>query len=87
MTTEDIALKLADFLVESCPTNFDKNTLPRDQSLLSLQILDSFGILNLITFVESTWQIEIPTTEITIENFDTVNGVASLIESKTGANA
>lgn len=82
MSNDDIALEISNFIVNNFPTNFDKETLPRDTSMMSLQILDSFGILNLLFFVESNWNIEVTTTEVTVENFDTVDGIANFVISK-----
>tara|TARA_Y100001968_G_C19445610_1_gene765226 strand:- start:1602 stop:1841 length:240 start_codon:yes stop_codon:yes gene_type:complete len=56
--------------------------IPLDSSLLIEGILDSFGIIELVEFVESDWQINIEDSEFSIENFGSVNKILEFIARK-----
>lgn len=68
--------------------------VPLDESLVDLEILDSFGIVELATWVESEFKITIADDEIVRENFGSISriagfalrkqGIASGIESQSG---
>ena len=50
-----------------------------DTPLFSSGIIDSFGVLELISFLEDTFEIEIDTTQYDISAFDTVRKIAALV--------
>lgn len=50
-----------------------------DTSLFSSGIIDSFGVLELIAFLEDAFQIEIDTTQRNLSEFDTVAKIAALV--------
>jgi acyl carrier protein len=51
-------------------------------SFLGEGIIDSMGVLNLVAFVEATFQISVPTEEIIPENFDSVQRLADYVRRK-----
>lgn len=53
-----------------------------DDSFLQEGIIDSVGVLELVLFVEETFDVTVPDHEITPDNFDTVNKLADYIRSK-----
>lgn len=56
-----------------------------DESLLDSGLLDSASILELVTFLESRFGIEIPDEELIPQNFDTINAIDTLVSTKTSA--
>ena len=56
-------------------------TLHDEDNLLLDGMIDSLGILRLVAFVEQTFQIQIPYEDITIENFNTVNSLATYLQT------
>jgi acyl carrier protein len=53
-----------------------------DDSFLQEGIIDSIGVLELVLFVEETFDLTVPDHEITPDNFDSVNKLADYIRSK-----
>jgi len=53
-----------------------------NQSLLSSGILDSLGILRLISFLEDQFSLTVEDSEVVPENFDTIGAMKMLIERK-----
>ena len=61
------------------PSRFDRETLPRDESLLELEVLDSAGVIEFVVFAEATWGIEISDDDITKERMGSLNKMAALV--------
>ena len=59
-----------------------KGSLRDNDSLFENNIIDSFGILELISFIEKKFSVSINPSEVTIENFDSLDKIVKLIEGK-----
>lgn len=53
-----------------------------DEDLLLSGLVDSLGVVRLIDFLEEESGVSIPPGEITIENFGTVNAMATYLSAK-----
>lgn len=60
--------------------------LDNDASLLELGIVDSVGVMELVLFVEETFELDIEDNEILPENFDSISQLSSYIQSKLNAS-
>jgi acyl carrier protein len=58
-----------------------------DASFMELHLVDSTGFLELISFVERTFEIRLNDSEMVPENLDSLNGIARFVESKIAAGA
>jgi D-alanine--poly(phosphoribitol) ligase subunit 2 len=56
--------------------------VPPDQSLFDEGILDSLGVLQLISFIEDRFGVKVEDTEIERENFETLNAMNALLARK-----
>lgn len=56
--------------------------LPDDTSFLEEGIVDSTGVLELVMFVEETFNVTVEDEEIMPENFDSVSRLAAYIHRK-----
>jgi acyl carrier protein len=79
----DITSTLVDYILSHHPSRFDRETLPRDESLLDLEVLDSAGVIEFIVFAETTWEIEISDEDITKERMGSLNKMAELVREYT----
>lgn len=77
--------RIRNFLAENFTLSDDGFTLGDDASLLEAGIVDSTGVLEVIMFVEETFEIEVADDEIVPDNFDSVEKMVAYIESKMGA--
>ena len=82
-TNQSIRETIVAYVLENHISNYNADTLPLDQSLFELDVLDSMGIIELIAFIESTWSIVIEDTEITSEEMGSINKMIALIDKKT----
>ena len=72
---------IKDFIVN----NFlfgDSGNLKNDTDLFLESIVDSTGILELISYIEITFQIKVNDEEIIQENFSSISSINSYIQSK-----
>ena len=53
-----------------------------DESLISSGLIDSFSLMDLALFVEDTYGVRIEDTELNADKFDSLNQLATLIESR-----
>jgi acyl carrier protein len=85
MQHKDIVSELLNYIYTTNPFAEERKPLPLDESLYELGILDSFGVIELVTFIENQWSIQILDSEITKEKFGGINRMARLIAEKTAA--
>jgi len=64
----------------------DGVNLKDDTSFLESGIIDSTGILELITFLEETYGIQIEDEELVPENMDSLQNVARFVARKVGVS-
>ena len=57
-----------------------RGALGPDDPLFSSGIVDSFGVLELIAFLEDTFHIVIDPSRYELTEFDTINKIAALVE-------
>ena len=56
--------------------------LERDTSFLDKGIVDSTGMLELVEFLESTYEVELVDEDMVPENLDSIERVAAFLERK-----
>lgn len=85
MADEEIVTEILDYLQEASPAAVDRSKIPLDESLYEIGILDSFGVVEMVDFIEKKWAIRILDTEITLERFGSIHKMARLIRGKIDA--
>lgn len=81
---EKIAYSLKRFIRENFL--FGKEiTFDDDASFLEMGIIDSTGVLELVTFLEENFSIRIGDEELLPENLDSVNRITHFVEKKCHA--
>ena len=75
----EIEGKLKAYLEENHVSDHDVGL---DEGLLDSGLIDSAGIFDLVTFIESTFGVEISDEEIVPEHFDTIRAIAAFVDSK-----
>jgi acyl carrier protein len=83
----DIEHALVRYVLDNHASAYDYASLPRDQSLLEVGVVDSYGVVELISFLESNWNIEIADAEITKENLGSIHKMTSFVAARLHALA
>ena len=82
----DLKQQIREFIVE----NFlfgEANGLEEETSFLENGIIDSTGILELVTYLEDTFGIEVEDEELVPENLDSIANVVKYLTTKQASAA
>lgn len=81
MTTTEIKEKIRAFI-----SRFIKvNQLKDDHDIFALGFVNSMFAMQLVLFVEQEFKIKVENEDLDIQNFNTVNAITTLVESKRAA--
>ena len=70
---------VADFIRTRFRSSLRGGALKNDDALFSTGVVDSFGVLELIAFLEDTFQVTIDTGRHELSEFDSVDKIVELI--------
>tara|TARA_B100001123_G_C15165545_1_gene969257 strand:- start:151 stop:414 length:264 start_codon:yes stop_codon:yes gene_type:complete len=82
ITDKEIERDLISYLKNGNPVLAKMQSLPLDKSLVELGYIDSFGIVDLVTYLENKWKIKIENEEITKDQFGSINKMVNLVYEK-----
>ncbi len=77
-----IEKSIRDYILDNFLFTDDQSALGNDDSFLEKGIIDSTGILELITFMEEEFELVVGEEEMIPENLDSVNRITSFIGGK-----
>ncbi len=86
MVNMNIEKQIREYLTEEVLFSDDSIEYSNDDSLLEAGVVDSVAVMEMILFVEETFNVEVADQEITPDNFDSVNRLANFIRSKMGSS-
>lgn len=78
----DMKDQIRGFIAENFLFSNNGFDLDDDESFLEAGVVDSLGVLELVTFVEEKFDVPVADDEIVPANFDSVNNLTAYIESK-----
>ena len=78
----EIEAKIRTYIAHNLLFSDNGFTYNDDDSFLQEGIIDSIGVLELVLFVEETFDLIVPDFEITPDNFDSVNKLTNFIRRK-----
>lgn len=61
----------------------DESGLEHDTSFLDSGIIDSTGILEVVSFLEDTFSFRVEDAELIPENFDSIDNITAFVSSKS----
>jgi acyl carrier protein len=73
---------LKNFILSELVSDSDIKAIDDSDLLLESGIIDSFGILSLMTFLEQKFSVAVAGEDLMPENFKSVEAISSFIESK-----
>lgn len=80
-TKVEIKQKVRQFIEDRSPAVRQGNLLDTD-SLLDNNIIDSMGFLDLVTFVESEFEIVVEDDELLTDNFESIESISEFVNAK-----
>jgi len=80
----DIKQKLKVFIIDKFLLGVSSKALNDDDSFLEKGIIDSTGVLELVSFIEETFNIKVEDEELVPDNLDSLDKLTSYVEKKIG---
>ena len=80
MSAQEVKRLIREFIAES----INLGNASDDENLFETGIVNSLFAIQLMTFIEKTFQIEIGTEDLDIENFKSISAAAQFILKKKG---
>jgi acyl carrier protein len=76
------AEQIEKFLVEELAAGEQGSGLDHGEDLLAAELIDSLGIQELVTFLESAFGIKVGDDDLVAENFRSVDAIVAFVEVK-----
>ncbi|MDH3890965.1 MAG: acyl carrier protein [candidate division Zixibacteria bacterium] len=81
----DARTQLKEFVVENFMMGQDASELSDSGSLLELGIIDSTGVLELVGFLEETYQFTVDDDDLVPDNLDSIDNLVKFVQRKNGS--
>jgi acyl carrier protein len=78
----DVGSEVEGFILEK--VTLDGEKIARDEDLLASDILDSMAIVELVSFLEARFGIQVSDDDLMPENFKTIDGIVAFVERTKG---
>lgn len=86
VTEADVWQKVRDFIVTNFFLDLSEIGLENTTSFLETGIIDSTGIMEVVTYIQDEFDIEIEDREILPENLDTLQYIGQFVSGKLQAS-
>ena len=78
--------QIKDFIRNEIIGNDEHIEVESTTMLIDSGIIDSMGIMKLLTYLEDTFSVKIDGDDLVPENFETIDTICSLVEKATSIN-
>ena len=78
----DISKSLEQFIQEQIIKGQKEIDLHQSTNLIEEGIIDSLGIMKLLTFIEESYNLQISDEELLPENFESLQAICAMVENK-----
>ena len=82
MSTDHTAQRIRQLMVENLTYSGSWSEVDEDYPLLAKHVIDSLGMLKLVSLIEEEFDVEIDDDDVVPDNWKTIRHVAALVESK-----
>ena len=77
-----VAVEVEEFIVREVAPGRGIDSVAHDRDLLEGQVIDSLGIVQLISFLEGKYDIKVDDDDLDPENFRSVDSIVMFVERK-----
>ena len=81
-TQDEIQTDIREFVLKQFPAARKRETGDHD-SLIEQGVVDSMGVLEIVTFIESTFEVTLTDDELMSDHFESIAAMAGLVHRKT----
>lgn len=75
--------RLIEFIAQKLLLGNSELNISADDDLLGSGLIDSLGIVRLVAFIEMEFNVQIPSHDLIIENFMSVEAIVNYLQQKT----
>jgi acyl carrier protein len=86
MDQTTIERDIREFLTQNFPLADEGDDLAGGDSLIEAGVIDSTGVLELIEYLESNYNIQIADEEVLPDNLDSIDRISRFVSSKLDGN-
>lgn len=79
-TRDEIADRIENFVRNEFRVAHADSGFTRDTHLFDSGFVDSTGVVELVSFIESTFDVEIPDEDLFSDAFTTIDGISTVVE-------
>lgn len=79
-----IESQIRDFIVDLQQWDGDPAQLTSEASLLDMEVIDSLGIYELVSYIETTYGVTVDDIDVTPANFETLESIRRYVEARSG---
>jgi acyl carrier protein len=87
VTNDEIMRTVKEYILKTFLPGEDPKALTENTQLITGGVLDSLATLELVSFIEQQYGIELQAHEVDAANLGTLPAIAALVQSKVGARA
>jgi acyl carrier protein len=85
VTNEEIIRTVKEYILKTFLPGEDPKALTENTQLITGGVLDSLATLELVSFLEQQYGIELQAHEVDAANLGTLTAIAGLVQAKVGA--
>ena len=82
MQNTNVKARIRQFINANFPLTRQQAALTDDASLLNSGLVDSLGVLDLVTFIENEFGVMVADEDLAAENFETIGQIAVFVHMK-----
>jgi acyl carrier protein len=75
----DVASEVEQFILRELMAGSAVDSIDHDEDLLGAGVVDSHGLLQLVTFLRAQYGVAVPEEALTPENFQTIAAIAAFV--------
>lgn len=83
MNMSELSARIRDFILTEVNSELQLADLADDEPLIESGIVDSLGVLKIMSFLDEAFGIDLSSAEINLENFKDVRTICKLVETQT----
>lgn len=80
----DLEKQLQEYIIENFMYSADSDELTSELNLLDAGIIDSTGVLEIVGFIEESFEIQVDDEEMIPDHFQSISAMATYIKRKQG---
>ncbi len=79
-----VAAEVEQFILQELMTGSAIESIDHDEDLLGTGVIDSHGLLQLVTFLRGRYGVEVAEDALTPENFQTIAAIDAFVQREKG---